>query len=390
MRQKRVLLLIETSRSFGRGCIRGIAAYIRSHEPWDIFQHERSSESSVPKDIEGWAPDGVIARIENKEVAESILGLGIPAVDLRCHYRLPGIARMTTSGESCTERAVEHFLERGYTRFAYCGYPGIDFSEDRARFFRRQCKAKGIDPIMFSSKLHRIDTNVLQLERRGDDELERLSQWLLKLPQPIAILACNDVRGRQLITAARMAHVEIPSDMAVLGIDDDDVLCELSAPPLSSVSPNARQLGFKAAGLLDSMMGGASVTNETIYIPAGRVSARQSTDCIAVDDLAVSKAMSFIRDHGCEAIAVANVVLHAGVSRATLDRRFVRFIGHSPSQEILRVRIARTKQLLTDTDYSLEQIAEMVSVSSAAHLIAAFKRYTSVTPGEFRKMWASI
>ncbi|MEM6748845.1 MAG: DNA-binding transcriptional regulator [Planctomycetota bacterium] len=382
---RRVVLIIETSRSFGRGCLTGIAAYVRSHGPWSIYQHERSSNAEVPAEVRDWRPHGVIARIETDRVAEFVAGLQVPAVDLRCRYHINGVARLTVASESCVAQALEHFASRGFTRFAFCGYAGIDFSEDRATFFEAASRARGIRPVMYTPRVGHKDVNTLEVENEGDAELQALANWLDGLPKPIAIMACNDVRGRQLLTAAGMAGIEVPTDVAVLGVDDDEVLCELSMPPLSSVSPNARHVGYEAAALLDDMMAGAPMPTGIQFLPSGPVRVRRSSDVIAVDDLIVSRAMSFIRDHACTAITTETVAGQVGVSRATLDRRFAKHVGRSPSDEIFRVRIARTKQLLEDTNYDMTRISEMVGFNSASHLAVAFKRSVRMTLGEYRR-----
>ena len=227
-------------------------------------------------------------------------------------------------------------------------------------------------------------TDVLAWEARGELEGDAIAQWLQSLPRPVAVFACNDVRGRQIIDACSAIGLSVPEEVAVIGVDDDEVICELSNPPLSSVQPDTLRLGYEGAALLDAMMDGKTPPAETIFIPPKGISRRLSSEATAIDDREVAAAMRLIRDHACEGVTVQEIVTRLNVSRSTLERRFHAVFGRSPAMEIERVRMSRAKMLLMGTRYKLSKIAATTGYGTASQFATAFKRHTGFTPGEFR------
>jgi LacI family transcriptional regulator len=378
---KRVLLLIETSRSYGRECLLGIAAYLRSHGAWDLTHVERGLTDEVPPAIRARALDGIIARIETRSIAEQVLAFGVPIVDTRAHLRIPGVAQVTTDACSCAEEVHRHLRDRGFRRFAYCGYPGVDFSEQRRAAFR---DLVGDELLVYDQQQDAPAAAVLAREESGELEVPELASWLATLPTPIGVFACNDVRGRQVLRAARRAAIEVPTDLAVVGVDDDPVLCELAAPPLSSVSPDAREVGFAAAQLLDQLMDGAPAPDAPRLVRVRGVVARRSSDVMAIDDSVVLAALAMIRERAGAPLRVRDIVRASGVSRATLSRRFQAQVGHGIKQEVDRARVAKATQLLQDTTYDLARIARLAGFGSPSHLSVAFKRVSGERPSDLR------
>jgi LacI family transcriptional regulator len=200
----------------------------------------------------------------------------------------------------------------------------------------------------------------------------------------VGILAAYDIRGQRVLDACRGAGLAIPDEVAVLGVDNDELLCELASPPLSSVMPNTLRTGYEAAALLDRMMRGEAVRPVAHLIPPVGVVARQSTDVLALEDRAVAQAVRFIREHACEGINVGDVLQGVTLSRRVLEQRFRRLLGRTPREEILQVRLARVKQLLTETDLTLYQVAERTGFEHVEYLSVVFKRETGRTPRQFR------
>jgi LacI family transcriptional regulator len=204
------------------------------------------------------------------------------------------------------------------------------------------------------------------------------------LPKPVGIFCCNDIRGRQLLGAVQNAGLRVPGQIAVLGVDDDEVICELANPPLSSIQPNAQRIGFDGAAMLAQLMVGEIPEAPLVLIPPIRINVRQSSDATCVDDATVALALEFIGNNACLGIGVNDVAKAVSVSRATLERRFKKHLRCSPREEIERVRIAKVKTLLVETDYKLEMIASMTAYTTASHLSIAFRRVVGTTPGEYR------
>jgi len=222
---------------------------------------------------------------------------------------------------------------------------------------------------------------------RQESEIKSIAQWLLHLPKPVGIMACYDFRGRQILSACRENEIAVPDEVAVMGVDNDAVLCELADPPLSSVNLNAHRAGYDAAALLDRMMKG-----ETINHPGGHlidplgVVARQSTDVLAVEDPGVVAAVRYIRAHACEGISVKDVLKAAPQSRRSLECRFKKLIGRTPHDEISRVQLNRVRQLLVESDLSLEQIAESAGFAHAGYLSTVFYQSVGVNPRAYRAL----
>jgi LacI family transcriptional regulator len=280
--------------------------------------------------------------------------------------------------------AFEHLLERGFQRFAFCGFEGANYSRRRKAFLTQMVLEHGWKlATLDSPQPHTADTS--RIEASGLLHQEVLSEWLLSLEKPIGVIACNDIRALQLLNAARESKIDVPDDVAVVGIDNDTILCNLADPPLSSVEHDTRRIGFEAASLLDKMMRGYVPTEERLLIDPLRVVTRQSSDVLAIRDTEVAAAMKFIRERACDGISVDDVVATVPVSRSTLERRFIKGVGRSIKAEINKVRIRQIKELLINTDYKLGAIANKVGFAHAEYMSVLFREAVGITPGQYRK-----
>jgi len=384
-RHSRVALLIETSRSYGRGLLRGIGSYIRTHGSWSVFHQERSLHDPPPSWLKNWDGDGIIARLETRELVRGVRRLGLPTVDLRGRYALPGIPVLDTDEKIVAQMAAEHLLDRGFEHFAFCGFNGATYSERRLRFYSAYLADRGLPVHVFltpgRSRIGAIWTG----EAQGIVDQDSLAAWLSRLPKPVGLFACNDVRGQQVLNACRDKKIVVPEEIAVIGVDNDIMLCELCDPPLSSVVPDTEKIGFEAAKLLDRMMKGEKPTNlKTLVKPLG-LKTRQSTDTLASTDRDTARAVRFIRNHARDGINVDDVVKQLGISRSTLERRLRRLAGRTPKQEIMRVRLEHVKRLLRETDYPVSIVARMTGFAHPEHLHVTFRRVTGRTPGQYRQ-----
>ncbi|VTU02592.1 xylose operon regulatory protein : Transcriptional regulator OS=Singulisphaera acidiphila (strain ATCC BAA-1392 / DSM 18658 / VKM B-2454 / MOB10) GN=Sinac_1271 PE=4 SV=1: Peripla_BP_3: HTH_18 [Gemmataceae bacterium] len=224
-----------------------------------------------------------------------------------------------------------------------------------------------------------------RVENTGLSQGDALADWLRQLPRPVGVFACNDIRAQQVLNTCRAQGVAVPDDVSVIGVDNDEILCNLSYPSLSSVQPDARGIGSLAAALLEKMMHGEAVSAAKVFVPPRGVVARGSTDGLAIPDRHVVAAVRFIRDHACRGVDVPDVLAQVPLSRSTLERRFQRHLGRSPKEEILRVRIGRVKQLLAAIDYTLAAIARRTGFNSVEHLSALFAQRVGQPPGQFRR-----
>lgn len=372
----KVALLIETSNSYARGLLAGIVAYVRAHKPWSFYLSEHNRGDRPPSWLQQWKGDGIIARIENEETASALRSLKMPIVDVSAARLIPQLPWVETDDAAMARVAAEHLLERGFTNFAFCGDDRFGWSKTRALHFEATLKAAGHSCSVFVPPTD---------ETVGEEKLiAQLAAWIKKLPRPVGVMACYDPRGQQILNACRRLGVPVPDDVAVLGVDNDEVLCELSHPPLSSVIPNTHKTGYEAAKLLDEMMGGRKVAGEAHLIPPIGVATRQSSDVLAISDRNVARAVHYIRLHACDGINVTDVLKAVPQARRLLESRFKKYLGRTPHQEIVRVQVGRVKRFLTETDLSLREIAERTGFAHVEYLSVAFKREVGTPPSEFR------
>ena len=338
----RSALLIETSNAYARGLLRGVRAFAQEHGRWSTYLVEHGRGDPPPRWIRDWKGDGIIARIENRTIARAIKATGLPVVDVSAARLVPAAPWVETDDGAIARAVVDHLAERGFDHFAYCGDSRFKWSGLRQQCFAELVAARG-------RKCHALVTEVDDAE---DPERQQraIARWIKKLPNPIGIMACYDIRGRQVIDACRAVGVAVPDEVAVIGVDNDELLCDLSDPPLSSVIPDSHRTGYAAAELLEQMMRGRAVDASGLFIPPLGVATRRSTDVLAIGDPHVVSAMRYIRDHACDGINVEDVLRHVPVSRRILESRFRSHLGRTPHQQIARLQLDRAKQLLRDTD----------------------------------------
>ena len=376
---RRVALLIETSNAYARGLLEGVTAYLREHRPWSIYISEHGRGDSVPHWLQGWKGDGILARVENLRIARAVSERKLPTVDLSAARLLRNVPWAETDDAAIARFAFEHLFDRGFRHLGFCGLSDYKWSAWRCEHFGKLAAEAGCDCSVHVARAGR--------GRAADESADQadLSHWLTKLPKPVGVLACFDIRGRQVLDACRAAGMRVPDDVAVLGVDNDTVLCELSDPPLSSVAPDTSRTGYVAAELLDRMMAGERLPAEAHLIPPTRVVARRSTDVLAIEDADLSAAIRFIREHACDGISVAQVLESVPLSRRSLETRFQKLLGRTPHDEIVRVQIERAKQLLGQTELPLKAIAARLGFRHPEYLNVLFRRVTGQTPGAYRR-----
>lgn len=379
MPRRAVALLIETSNGYCRGLLEGIIAYSKHHADWSLHLTEQERGAAPPPWLKSWQGDGIIARIETDAIGRELKQLSLPIVDLSAARHLKGIPWADTHDEAISRLAFEHFVERGFRHFAFCGDPGFAWSNTRRDHFARF--VKNSDGNFYDFKATpRYDT-----EYRWDQEKARIADWLIQLPRPVAVMGCYDFQAQKVLDVCRELSISVPEEIAVLGVDNDHLICELSEPSLSSIIPDTRGTGYEAAALLDRIMSGETHLShqQLITLPQG-IRTRQSTDTLAIEDPEIARALSFIRRNAVSNIRVQDVLKQISLSRRMLEHRFKQLIGHTPHEEITRVRIARIKTLLRETELSIHEIATRAGFEYAEYMAAAFKRAEGLSPTEYR------
>jgi LacI family transcriptional regulator len=377
---RRVAVVIEASNAYARGLLAGILRHVREHEPWTVFLPEHGRGRPPLEALAKWAGDGVIARIETESTARSIerlrRKLGIPVIDVSAARLVADLPYVETDDVAIAAVAADHFFERDFRHFAFLGDDRFRWSDNRCRAFVEAVAAQGHEVAVFSPRGRRAPP--------ADDD-EAVEAWLARLPKPVALLACYDSRGRQAIDACRRAGIAVPDEVAVLGVDDDDVLCGLASPPLSSVMPDAIGAGRRAAELLEQLMRGEPLERSEWLLPPLGIAVRQSTDVLAIEDPLVVAAVRHIRDHACDGINVADVARVLKTTRRVLENRFTKRVGHTPHEEIARVQFRRVEQLLLETDLPLATIALRAGFRHTEYMTVAFTKRHGMPPSRWRK-----
>ncbi len=375
-RRREVALLIESSNAYARGLLQGVVHYVKEHQAWLLHFKEQGRGDDPPRWLQSWKGDGIIARIETPRIAEAVAKTKLPSIDVSAARLLPELAWVETDDAGIAKLAVEHLSERGFQHYAFCGDSRFNWSHWREEKFRQELRTVGFT----------CEAYVENAPPEGSAaEVADIARWLALLPKPIGIMACYDIRGRQVLEACRIAGFSVPDEVAVIGVDNDELLCELSTPPLTSVIPNPQRAGYEAAALLERLMTGRKVGRQGYRVPPLGVAARRSTDALAISDRAVAKAVHFIRENACSGINVGDLLKIVPLSRRSLEHRFLRLLGQTPHEQIIHVRLNRVRQLLAETDLPLHVIAERTGFAHVEYLSVVFKREAHITPSAYRR-----
>lgn len=377
--RRHVALMVETSQTYGRKILRGIIRYLRSHRQWSIFLELRELGAAPPRWLKDWDGDGIIGRMIHPALAELLHTKHVPVINLNDAYNDLALPTIESDHQLIGALAAEHLLERGFQHFAACAFTGHAWSRQRVEGFLGALGAAASACRVYESPWGG------RTAHPWEEEQERIGQWLQSLPRPIGVFAVNDSRGQHVLDACPRVNLSVPEEVAVLGVDDDQLLCELCDPPLSSVVPNPERIGYEAAALLERLMDGETIHQKHWLIEPLGVTTRQSTDVLAIDDPDIALAVRFIRENACRGASVQDLLAQVPLSRTILERRFRKYLGRSPQAEIRVVQLKRVKQLLAETDLSLERIADLAGYQHPEYLSVVFKRETGQTPGQFRR-----
>lgn len=384
---RHVALIVDAARPYDRKIIGGAARYVKEHgSEWSLYVEEDPLQK-LP-DLHRWQGDGIIANFDDRRVAEAVRGLTIPVVGVGGGYgwfdpasRIPYFA---TDNEAIARLAVDHFTERGFRHLAFYGYPRTRinrWSEERAGAFGRFAAEAGVSCTLHASRHGAV--------RRWADLQRDLTEWIRTLEKPVGLMAANDVCARHVLEACRSMQLRVPEDVAVLGVDNDEMMCDLTDPPLSSVEQGARRMGYQAAALLDAWMNGRKPVKWRFVVEPEGAIARRSTDFWTIDDADVAAAVRFLRERVGRHIQIRDVAKHVGVSPSTLKNRFRAALGRTIHSELQRLRLDRAKKLLADTDMPLKQVAAQVGFRYVQYLTRVFRRHVGQTPGQYRKQRVS-
>ncbi len=375
----RIGLMFTHGLAYCRSVLHGIEAYAETRPHW-VFAHLAPETRAIQR-LESLELDGVIGHIFTNALAEALLKLPGPLVNVSSVLFDATIPRVGVDDSHCGALAAEHLIERGFRHFAFVGHRDHAYSVRREIGFRQIIDAAG----------YRIAS---YYEPRGQtfDPLGRLRTldenihgWIRSLPNPVGIFAPNDIWGEQLTEVCRQTGPRVPEDVAIIGVDNDDLFCRLARPSLSSIALPGGRVGYKAAALLDRLMAGAAPPKQPLLLPPLGVIARRSTDIVAATDPEVVAAVRFIREQGHRTLTAKEVLRSVPISRRSLERRFRRELGRTLLDEIHRVHVERARSLLADTDLPMPVVASRSGFSDAKQLSIRFRQSTGVTPTTYRR-----
>ncbi len=379
---RRIALIYDARSAYDLKVMRGVARHLQRERKYSVYIEENALKDQRLPDLRKWKGDGIIADLDDPRVAKAVTGSGLAVVGFGGGREWAGsrpIPYFHTNNEAIAELVADHFFERGLRHFAYCGYPQSPingWAAERERAFVRQVENRGACAVFRGRQRDRRDWITTQ---------RSLANWIRTLPRPVGIMAANDERGRQLLEACRSAEIDVPDDVAVAGVDNDELLCELSSPPLTSVEQGAVQLGQDAAALLDEMIEGRTIARRHFVVNPISIVTRQSTDVRMVEDASVAAALAFIRDHACDGIRVPDVVRASATSRSALEIRFKTATGRTLRTAIDRVQLERARQLIAETDLPLKQVCARTGFRSIQHMTTRFGQRFGCTPGRYRR-----
>jgi LacI family transcriptional regulator len=381
----RVLLFIETTNMFGRSIIEGIARYALEHN-WILDFEQRGQYDPFPEWIKEWNGDGIITRSFNKRSMDILRSVNLPSVELvGANHRFP--ADIVVDETILGKMVADHFLSSGLKNFAYYAMGKVSWTLRRYQGFQQYLLKKGFPCEFFA--LPKTRSVFLGPQWKESDRIP-LKRWLWHLKKPTGLFAAVDLHAKRVIECCKELGLNVPKDIAVVGVEDDPWFCRLLTPPLSSVNANGTEVGYYAASRLNEKIQSPATSFPQLLVPPSFLTVRQSSGTIAVEDPDIVESLAFIRENACHGIGVSDIIDYTNISLRSLQRGFRKWINRTPEQEIIRVKIELAQKLLLETALPIAIIAKKAGFSSPEYFARAFHRECEMTPVMFRKKNRSL
>ena len=379
----KIILLSDFSEEYNKNLLRGITRYSKDHGPWTFckmptYYRETLGIDGILKWAQEWEANGIIGQFYNGEEVEKFTKARIPVIAQDFKERFTDIPNITGAYRETGALGADYFLKKGFKNFAFYGFGNIVWSRERAEGFEEKIQEAGFDVHYYENK-----------DSRGVDlwyyKPSALSDWLKSLPKPVALMACDDNQGHHITEAARHAGIRIPDELAVLGVDNDEMICDLSDPPLSSIELDSEKSGYEAARLMEQMIEDQVCCADDIVVNATQVVTRHSTDIFASKDKYIVSALKYIHGNLDKNLKVDQVLKEVPLSRRSLEKRFIMTTGYPVYEYIYNQRIEKFTQKLLETDMTIFEIALDLGLSDSKNIARQFKQIKGVTPMEYRK-----
>ncbi|MDL2247201.1 DNA-binding transcriptional regulator [Bacteroides sp. OttesenSCG-928-J23] len=379
----RLILLTDFTEGFAHYLLKGILAYSKDREPWVVCKmppsyKQRFGISGVLEWAQKWKADAIIAQFDDFDRVELFKENGMVAIAQDFKSRFSTIPNITGAYYQTGKVAADYFLEKGFKNFAFYGYKDVVWSAERCEGFKEQITKKGFGQ-NFQDYQHQ------ELDDLWFYEIDSLCQWLVSLPKPVALMACDDNQGNRITEACKICNIRIPEEVAVLGVDNDELTCNLSDPSLSSVAMDIETAGSETAGLIEKMLHNPQNPYRDVVIQPKRIISRESTNIYATGDIYILNALRFIHQHIDSKLNVNDIVKVVPLSRRLLEMRFKEATGQSVYKYIFNLRMELLAQALIDTNDPITDIAVAVGLSDCRNLSRQFRSIKGCTPLEYRR-----
>lgn len=383
---KKVLLLIDYSSEFSRRLLKGLIQYSKNHGPWIFYRLPSYYKTLYGKEgivqwAKEWQADAIIARWDH-EGTNLLKSLNIPVILQNYKDRSSVFSNLTGDYIGTGEMAAGFFIKRRYRNFAFYGNKGVVWSRERAEGFRKEIEKNGGNYYYFESEN-------LSGEQWGSSHIQ-LDQWLLSLPKPVGLFACDDSFALQVSEICKINNIRIPEEIALLGVDNDELMCRLSDPPISSIVLDVERGGYEAGILIDQLISNERTESFDIIIKPIRLELRQSTEKYNISNEYISKIVNYIEDNFTSEINIESLTELVPLSRRNLEVKFKNEMNTSIYQFILDCRIEYFTHLLVTTDRPMFDLALESGFTDCKNISRVFKKFKGCTPLEYRQKFSTI
>lgn len=375
---REVAIVMEAATSFSRGVLAGVSQWMARQSGWFVRLDDRERQAPIPSWLLRWSGDGIISGLPERALPAAWRGGRRPVIHVRPRLpadQLPGIY---PDDDAAVRLAVSHFVEHGLRQFGVV--PGASGMAGRCETVVRHAEGAGCVVDVFAPPRAGI-----RLRRSSEPTQQALAAWLAGLRKPVGIVAADDVQALQILEVCREQGLLVPDEVAVAVIGDDDALCDLATPALTSVTHDRARIGREAARLLDEAMRAGKPLSAVLLVPPAGIMVRRSSDVLAVEDPDIRRAIKLIKARGCTDLSAEEVATTVGVSRRLLDRKFQRVMGRTIRDELQRTKITEAKRLLVETDHKLLTVSVRAGFTDAAQLCHVFKTAVGMSPMQYRK-----
>ncbi len=381
----KIILLIDFAEEYSKSLLKGIARYSREHGPWifcrmPLYQRETIGIGGILEWALEWEANGIIGQLYNDPKIDLIVKAGIPVIAQDFKERFTNLPNITGNHYEAGVMGADYFLKKGFKNFAFYGFSDIVWSRERAEGFEDTIRAAG-------HEVHYLEHRMSRTGELWFYKPSSLSQWLKSLPKPIALMACDDNQGQHITEACRHSDIRIPEEVAVLGVDNDEMICEFSDPPLSSIGQDAEKGGYDCARLLHHMIENGTSDFYDIVVKPTQVITRQSTDIYATNDDDIASSLKFIHQNIEKNLQVDDVVKQVPLSRRALEKRFQQMTGLPIYKYIFNLRMEKFTTRLLETDMSVFEIAMDLGFNDSKNIARQFRQLKGCTPLEYRKRY---